>query len=263
MPVRDRDDVALCCDCLESLLGRVGVSSTPTLPVLDMAASIAFYERAGFGVRRYGDDGDGDGFAFVDFDGQSVFDLDAVVGMDPTTNHAGCYLITDDADWWHARMLDAGLPVTPLADRAMGHARVHPDRPLCESRAHRTRHPGQLSPTPRRRSPRSVHRSSRYVASGWHADPSIWRVARRVLERCPRGQRGFMLGASGRLEGPEAHRIAPGRLRCVPRSPNRPRGLVRSVRRQRHRRVISRRGSGRRWLRRGCRPWRGWLRPAR
>ena len=120
--LRSRDDVQLCRDCLEWLLGRIGVSSTPTLPVADLGAAVAFYERAGFGVRLYRDEhGDGGGgFAFVDFDGQSVFDLDAVEDFDPAANRAGCYLITDEADTWHARMSDARLPVTPLADQPWG-----------------------------------------------------------------------------------------------------------------------------------------------
>ena len=72
--LRSRDDVRLCRDCLEMLLGEVGVTSTPTLPVVDLSEAVAFYERAGFGVRIYtGDDGDaGDGFAFVDFAGPSL-----------------------------------------------------------------------------------------------------------------------------------------------------------------------------------------------
>ena len=117
-----REDVELCRDCLEWLLGRVGVTSTSTLPVRDMADAVAFYERAGFGVRVYTDEnGDGgDGFAFVDFDGQSVFDLDAAADLDPSANRAGCYLIANDADAWHAHMTATGLPVTPMADETWG-----------------------------------------------------------------------------------------------------------------------------------------------
>ena len=117
-----REDVELCRDCLEWLLGRIGVSSTPTLPVTDIAKAVTFYEQAGFGVRVYTDgNGDGgDGFAFVDFDGQSVFDLDAAADFDPKANRAGCYLITDDVDAWHVRMNAAGLPVTAIADQPWG-----------------------------------------------------------------------------------------------------------------------------------------------
>ncbi len=120
--LRSREDVELCRDCVEWLLGRVGVTSTPTLPVAAIAEAVSFYERAGFRVRIYRDEHDdgGEGFAFVDFDGQSVFDLDAAPDLDITANRAGCYLITGDADAWHARMADAGLPVTALADQPWG-----------------------------------------------------------------------------------------------------------------------------------------------
>jgi uncharacterized glyoxalase superfamily protein PhnB len=116
-----RGEVQLCRDCLESLLGQVGVSSTPTLPVVDLSQAINFYERAGFGVRVYEENADasGEGFAFVDFDGQSVFDLD-VVPIDPERNGAGCYLIVNQADEWHERMSAAGLPVSAIADRPWG-----------------------------------------------------------------------------------------------------------------------------------------------
>lgn len=104
------------------MLGQVGVTSTPTLPVMDMGDAVAFYERAGFGVRVYADDGGdpGEGFAFVEYDGQSVFDLEAVADLDPAANRAACYLITADADAWHARLSASGLPVTPLADQPWG-----------------------------------------------------------------------------------------------------------------------------------------------
>ena len=114
-----RPDVGLCRSCLESLLGRIGVTSTPTLPVVDVDEAAAFYGRAGFGVRIYEGDGS-NGFAFVDLDGQSVFDLGAERGMDPDTNHAGCYLVAQHAEAWHARLAGAGLPVTPMADRPWG-----------------------------------------------------------------------------------------------------------------------------------------------
>lgn len=117
-----RDDVALCRGCLEWMLGRIGVSSTPTLPVVDVAAAVVFYERAGFGIRVYRDDNgdEGEGFAFVDVDGQSVFDLDAAPEMDPSANRAGCYVVTDDTESWHARLTADGLPVTALADQPWG-----------------------------------------------------------------------------------------------------------------------------------------------
>ena len=46
-----------------------------------------------------------------------MFDLDLVADMDPATTQAGCYLITGDIDGWHARLVAAGLDVTPAEDR--------------------------------------------------------------------------------------------------------------------------------------------------
>jgi catechol 2,3-dioxygenase-like lactoylglutathione lyase family enzyme len=116
-----RDDVRLCRDCVEWLSGKLGIVSTPTLPVRDLNEAIDFYERAGFGVRAYKEDEDdpGDGFAFVDYAGQSVFDLD-VVDVEPAQNHAGCYLIVPDPDGWHFRLAAGGLPVTALEDQPWG-----------------------------------------------------------------------------------------------------------------------------------------------
>lgn len=115
--LQSRDDVQLCRSCVDWLAGRLGVVSTPTLPVTDLAEAIGFYERAGFGVRVYEDaGGQPGGFAFVDFDGQSVFDLD-VADIDPARNGAGCYLVVPDVDCWHERMTAAGVPVTAIADQ--------------------------------------------------------------------------------------------------------------------------------------------------
>ncbi|MEO6468153.1 MAG: hypothetical protein ABIP21_03570, partial [Acidimicrobiia bacterium] len=112
-----RDDVALCRDCVEGLAARLGVMSTPTLPVVDMVEAVTFYERAGFGVRQwFEEDGSPGGFAFVDFDGQSVFDL-GVEPIEPDRNGAGCYLNVADPDAWHRRMTAAGLPVGPIDDQ--------------------------------------------------------------------------------------------------------------------------------------------------
>jgi uncharacterized glyoxalase superfamily protein PhnB len=102
------------------LAGQLGVIATPTLPVTRLSEAIAFYERAGFSVRVHTDsEGQAGDFALVDFDGQSVFDLD-VVDIDPVRNGAGCYLVVKDVDDWHSRMTAAGLPVTPTADQPWG-----------------------------------------------------------------------------------------------------------------------------------------------
>ena len=115
-----RDDVALCRECVGWLERRLGVTSTPTLPVVDMDEAIAFYGRAGFRVDRWMDGDEPGGFAFVDHDDVSVFDLGEEADMDPATNRAACYLVTPDTDEWHARMRAAGLPVTELADQPWG-----------------------------------------------------------------------------------------------------------------------------------------------
>ncbi|MDP9463308.1 MAG: VOC family protein [Actinomycetota bacterium] len=110
------DDIKVCRICIGWLMRRAGgIDVTPTLPVVDMVAAIRFSEAAGFDVEQYDD-----GFAFVHYNDQSVFDLNLVEGIDPATNHAGCYVITDDVDDWHARFVAAGLKVTPVEDMAWG-----------------------------------------------------------------------------------------------------------------------------------------------
>jgi len=115
--LRSRDDVQLCSRCIEWLHIESGVDSTPTLPVVEMDAAVAFYEGAGFDVRVYQDEsGEPGDFAFVTYDDRSVFDLD-VIDVDPARNGAGCYLMVDDPDAWHARLSAAGVPVTEIADQ--------------------------------------------------------------------------------------------------------------------------------------------------
>jgi catechol 2,3-dioxygenase-like lactoylglutathione lyase family enzyme len=111
------DDIKLCRVCLGWLRARAGVpDSTPTLPVTDIDRSRAFYESAGFDVREY----EGGGFAFVEYEDESVFDLDLCSRITPETNGAGCYLIVRGVDEWHAQMSDAGLDVTPIEDQPWG-----------------------------------------------------------------------------------------------------------------------------------------------
>lgn len=110
------DEIKICRECVGWLNERVGgIDVTPTLPVADMVAAVQFCEAAGLDVQRYDD-----GFAFVHLNEQSVFDLDLIPGMDPAANHAGCYVITDDVDAWHARLVAAGLNVSPVADQPWG-----------------------------------------------------------------------------------------------------------------------------------------------
>jgi hypothetical protein len=114
--LRCHDEVKICRDCISWLGQRAGMLDvTPILPVRVMVEAIDFYKAAGFDVASY----DG-GFAFVRYADASVFDLDLNEGIDPAHNGAGCYIITDDADEWHTRLLAAGLPVSPIGDMAWG-----------------------------------------------------------------------------------------------------------------------------------------------
>ena len=109
-------EVRLCRACIEWLLPRAGgLTVTPTLPVVDMGEAVRFYETAGFEVRRYDE-----GFAFVSRGDQSTFDLDLAPHMDPTANGAGCYIIIDGVDEWHATLVAAGLDVTAVDDMPWG-----------------------------------------------------------------------------------------------------------------------------------------------
>ena len=115
-PLRCDDSVKVCRECIGWLNERAGgIDVTPTLPIADMDDAVHLCEAAGFTVQRYDD-----GFAFVHLNGQSVFDLDVVEGMDPSANHAGCYIITNDVDGWHSRLIAAGLRVTPIEDQPWG-----------------------------------------------------------------------------------------------------------------------------------------------
>ena len=112
------DDIKVCRACIGWLMREAGgVDVTPTLPVRDMGEATQFCEAAGFDVEQYDE-----GFAFIHFNDQSVFDLARIEGLDPASNHAGCYIITDDVDNWHARFEAAGLAVTPDRGHALGHA---------------------------------------------------------------------------------------------------------------------------------------------
>ncbi len=115
-PLQCHDEIKICRICAHWRVRRTGgIDVTPTLPDPDMAKTVEFWEAAGFDVRRYDD-----GFAFVSFDEQSVFDLDLVEGFDPEANCAGCYITTDQTELWHTRFATAGMTVTPIADMPWG-----------------------------------------------------------------------------------------------------------------------------------------------
>jgi uncharacterized glyoxalase superfamily protein PhnB len=118
VPLQCHDEVKVCKVCIGWLRSQAGiVDSTPILPVIDMTASIEFYELAGFDVRRY----EGGDYAFVSYDDESVFDLDAAEPtLDVAVNKAGCYLITAEAEQWHERLAGLGLAVTEPEDMPWG-----------------------------------------------------------------------------------------------------------------------------------------------
>src|SRR5262245_41787261 len=116
-PLSCHDEVKVCRMCIGWLRARAGVpDSTPILPVRDIDEAVSFYESAGFDAHVYEDGG----FAFVERDDESVFDLDHVAHVEPTTNAAGCYLIVPNVEDWHADLGSAGLPITPLVDQPWG-----------------------------------------------------------------------------------------------------------------------------------------------
>lgn len=111
--LRCRDDVNVCGTCIGWLRERTGrLDVTPILPVLDMDASVRFYETAGFDVRVY----PGGGYAFVAYEDGSMFDL----GLEEQAAGGGCYVIVADVDEWHTKFTALGHPVTEVKDEDFG-----------------------------------------------------------------------------------------------------------------------------------------------
>ena len=100
-----------------------------------MDEAVRFCEAAGLEVNRYDD-----GFAFVQLEDQSVFDLDLIPDMSPAANHAGCYIITADVVDWHARLVSAGLQVSEIADQPWGMRESHTHRSQRQQHPHRHEH---------------------------------------------------------------------------------------------------------------------------
>jgi hypothetical protein len=115
--LRCANDVRVCRGCLDWLRAQVGIADvTPVLPVRDLNEAVGFYKTAGFDAREY----DGGGFAFVSYRDEGVFDLDEIDGLDSETNAAACFIVVDRVDEWHAELMAAGLPVTPIANQPWG-----------------------------------------------------------------------------------------------------------------------------------------------
>jgi uncharacterized glyoxalase superfamily protein PhnB len=110
------DEIKVCRICIRWLMVQAGgVDVAPMLPVIDIDDSVRFYETVGFDVERYDEQ-----FAVAHLNDQTVFGLDLHAGMNRNDNHAGCYVITANADEWHSRLHAAGLAVTSIEDKPWG-----------------------------------------------------------------------------------------------------------------------------------------------
>jgi catechol 2,3-dioxygenase-like lactoylglutathione lyase family enzyme len=89
----------------------------PILPVRNLAEARALWAGAGLTVEDYSDT-----YAFVLADGCEIVHLEVQPGLDPAANPSACYIHVDDVHGWHARLADAGLPVTPVRDEPWGMA---------------------------------------------------------------------------------------------------------------------------------------------
>jgi hypothetical protein len=101
-------EVAICAACADWLAtwSRSLVRAVPVLRTEDLAASVAFWEAAGFDVQRLGDD-----FALAERDGVELH----LVQLQPAGRDRGeAYLHTQDVDGLHSSWSAAGLAVSEL-----------------------------------------------------------------------------------------------------------------------------------------------------
>ncbi|MEZ5178186.1 MAG: DinB family protein [Acidimicrobiales bacterium] len=93
-------------------------NAVPVLPVSDLGAAVAWYERVGFSVRtRY----EANGYAILGYQGTELH-LNVAHGMPGATETwSGCYLRVTDVDEVHARWMAAGArEVGGLVDQPWG-----------------------------------------------------------------------------------------------------------------------------------------------
>ena len=95
---------------------RCRPTTNPILPVDDMPAATAFYERLGFEVHAYDE-----GYAWVKHCGWEWFHLRRVDSVDG--NQASAYLHVEDAEAWRTGMATASngeIELGPLSDTPWG-----------------------------------------------------------------------------------------------------------------------------------------------
>ena len=93
-------------------------SIVPILPVRDMDASVAFYQRLGFNAKPYADGLNQ--YVFLVMDGLSMH-LGLSSAPEFQFNPCGVYFYVREADALYRRLVDAGVPcLFPPADKPWG-----------------------------------------------------------------------------------------------------------------------------------------------
>lgn len=103
----------------------------PILPVRDVRAALAHYQRLGFAVTAYDDASAAPVYGFLDRGGVSLH-LARVPDLEPESSVVACYLYVSDADALHAAWLAAGVGgrLTAVTDTPYGlreFAHIDPD----------------------------------------------------------------------------------------------------------------------------------------
>ena len=90
-------------------------TTTPVLPVHDMAAVTAFYERLGFEIHLFYPS-----YALVEHSGRELFHLELNNDLDRSANRAAIFVRVANADEWHSAWREAGIDLGDIADRPWG-----------------------------------------------------------------------------------------------------------------------------------------------